>query len=254
MSILKNNLKIMAFQAGDLNQDTLSKLEAEQKFPQVQEKKVQQVKIAKDTIQWQIALALEMAKKDQIPVIDLSKIPKLAWPVPVWYFDEVKENYWDETAKKYQEFASYFTDLVVKEEQETISEDLLAVFNNPWDSEAWWFFIEDLEEFSNWKKVSQVKLDELKELTDKMWVALNQDLKKLDLAIAKQSEMIKRKEEQIKEAKAKIAELRKERAEIGKERAEIRNKKMKLEKKIKELEKLIKQRWDDLDKLKTKFG
>ena len=200
----------MAIHTPDLNQDALNKLQAQEQFPQVQEKKVQQVKIAKDTIQWQIALALEMAKKDQIPVIDLSKIPKLAWPVPVWYFDEVKENYWDETAKKYQEFASYFTDLVVEKKQNYIAKRLLWVFKNPWNSKAWDLFIKKLKKYSNWKDVSQEKLDELKELTDKMWVVLNKEIKDTRLAIAQKEEIIKNLKEKIQKAKKELDILKQE--------------------------------------------
>jgi len=41
----------MALQALDLNQDALSKLQAQEQFPQVQEQRQEKVKIAKDTIQ-----------------------------------------------------------------------------------------------------------------------------------------------------------------------------------------------------------
>jgi hypothetical protein len=41
----------MVLQAPDLNQDALSKLEAQQKFPIVQEQRQERVKIARDTIQ-----------------------------------------------------------------------------------------------------------------------------------------------------------------------------------------------------------
>jgi hypothetical protein len=40
----------MALQSPDLNQDALSKLEAQQKFPVVQKKRQEQAEIAKDTV------------------------------------------------------------------------------------------------------------------------------------------------------------------------------------------------------------
>jgi len=68
----------MAIHSADLNQNALSKLQAQEQFPQVQEQKVEKVKIAKDTIQGQVSLALEMMKAWETPVIDVSKLPKLA--------------------------------------------------------------------------------------------------------------------------------------------------------------------------------
>jgi len=67
----------------DLNQDALSKLQAKEQFPQVQEQKVEKIKIAKDTMRWQVSLALEMMKEWKTPVIDVSKLPHYAsnWPV-----------------------------------------------------------------------------------------------------------------------------------------------------------------------------
>ena len=68
----------MAIHTPDLNQDALNKLQAQEQFPQVQEKRVQQVEIAKDTIQWQVALALEMMKAWEVPKIDILKLPHYA--------------------------------------------------------------------------------------------------------------------------------------------------------------------------------
>ncbi len=74
----------MAVHSADLNQDALSKLEAEQKFPQVQEQRIKLAELAKDTIKWQISQALEMMKNWETSVkIDLSILPHYAdnWPV-----------------------------------------------------------------------------------------------------------------------------------------------------------------------------
>ena len=154
--------------------------------------------------------AYEMMNAGEIPVMKIKKYSALAWPVPQGYFDEVKENYWDETAKKYQEFASYFTDLVVEKKQNYIAKRLLWVFKNPWNSKAWDLFIKKLKKYSNWKDVSQEKLDELKELTDKMWVVLNKEIKDTRLAIAQKEEIIKNLEEKIQKAKKELDILKQE--------------------------------------------
>ncbi len=82
----------MPIQAPDLNQDALNKLQAQEQFPQVQEQQVRKVEIAKDTIQWQVALALEMMKAWKTPVMNIKKYPLLAWSVPQGYFDSEKQE------------------------------------------------------------------------------------------------------------------------------------------------------------------
>ena len=215
-----------------------------------------------------------------ITTIDISKLPKLAWPVPAWYFDEVKEWFWEDIAKKYEEFASYFTDYVKENKQEKIAESILAVFNNPWEKRVFSIFLKKLKRYSNWKEVSQEKISELKELTNKMWIVLNQDIKNLNLARISKEEQIKKIESNIANKEKILNELRKEKNELRKKENELRKKEnelrkkenelikeknelikennilrkkeIELDKKIQILEKTIKQRKQDIDKLKVK--
>jgi len=118
----------MALQALDLNQDALSKLQAQEQFPQVQEQRQEKVKIAKDTIQWQVALALEMMKNWKTPKIDISKLPHYAsnWKVTP---EQLKQSV---IAQIKQETFQDISELSPKAQDEFIAIYNEFQKNNPW--------------------------------------------------------------------------------------------------------------------------
>ena len=103
----------MAIQAPDLNQNALSKLQAKEQFPVVQEKKVEKINIAKGTIQEQVKLALEMMKDWETPVIKVSNIN-------ISNVDISKLSHYASNKSKYNlfnatlEFANAFSDNIKK--------------------------------------------------------------------------------------------------------------------------------------------
>ena len=162
----------MAVHSADLNQDALSKLEAEQKFPVVQEQEVEKVKIAKDTIQWQVSLALEMMKAWKTSVIDLSKLPHYAdnWPITKEQLELSKIS-----AETFQDISK----LSPKAQDEFITIYNEFQRNNPsaslWKDNPYWknIFeavkiknetIWDISELEEWKK-------EIKKAIDQVWIS-----------------------------------------------------------------------------------
>jgi chromosome segregation ATPase len=204
-----------------------------------------------------VQLALEMMKAGKTPVIDISKLPYLAWPVPQWYFDEIKQDFWEETAKKYSEFTEYFTDLVIEKKQKYIAKRIKTIFINPWDEYSFNKFLEKLKKYSNWKPVSQEKIQELKTLTDEMWVVLSKEIKKLDLAIATNEEITEKYDKiledlnkQLKEKDEKLRKLRTRKEELRTRKEELRTRKEELEREIKKIKEQIKDRNKVLQQLK----
>ncbi len=164
----------MPFHAVDLNQDVLSKLQAQEQFPQVQEQKQEKVKIVKGTIQWQVSLALEMMKDWKTPVIDVSKLPQYAsnWPV-------TKEQI---TISKIS--AETFQD--ISKLSPKAQEEFIAIYNefqknNPWKmfwkSNPYWGAIKEAVEIKNEVTWNLQELEQWKKAIEKAvwqsWIAHN---------------------------------------------------------------------------------
>ena len=205
-------------------------------------------------------LAIKIAEKTPIDVSN--SYQALAWEVPVGYFNEIKEESWEDMAQEYKKYAEYFSSIVVPWKEKYISKKLLSVFNNPWDNDIFELFISKLsKKLDDWKEISDLKIASMLILLNNTWSILDKSIERNNLAVASQEEILKELNKKLKSWKTLLEELIEESKKLDWESKKldwelikVKQERERVEKEIEKVRSLIKQRWGDVNRLKARIS